>query len=113
MSESSFFFVGCKKRAQNISGRQGSCQSCLGPGSVSRAQPHEAGYPADLSLQGFGPIICWPLGLTLLTLGGGSSLSLFPSLHGHVESKALRRYSPSFFLFFVWPCSAACGILVP
>lgn len=39
-------------------------------------QPREAGHPADLPLQGFGPLAYWPLSLTFLALNEASSLFL-------------------------------------
>lgn len=48
----------------------------LGLPPFSEPQAHEAGHPADLSLQSCGPITCWALSLILLALNGGNSLLL-------------------------------------
>lgn len=56
MSESSFFWVGSRKKGQSISRRQRSYCPSLWALFCIKPQLHEGGHPANMSLQGSGPI---------------------------------------------------------
>lgn len=103
---------GLREEGQSIRRKQGSCQPCLWAGSVSRAQPHEAGYPADKSPSGLWAHQLLASGLTPLTLSWGQ---VFTSVFMVMLKAKLSEDTPfpSFLKFlFIGHATPAFGILV-